>query len=162
MSLEVKNIFINWNFDCLFLSTSTDFEILFYLKVFPWFDLNLTYLRRTHEVWYFLAIRNHIYFLLTLSIFYRFWDIWIKISRVWPWPSTCRGHFLSNFYWHFRSNSYRFCDNSGQTIDGRIKWSFLSPNGVDWRIARHNRSSRFACALIKEGEKLKKERTLIC
>ena len=33
------------------------------------------------------------------------------------------------------------------------------PNGVDGRIARRNRSSRFGCALVKEREKLKIKRT---
>ena len=133
MSLEIKDIFINWNFDCFFLSTSvprTDFEIPFYLKVFPWFELNLWPSEDTWGLIFPWHSKSHILSIDTFS--YRFWDIWIKISRsdlgLRPVEVTChsKDHFLSNFYWHFRSNSYRFCDNSGQTIDGRIKWSFQS------------------------------------
>ena len=35
---------------------------------------------------------------------------------------------------------------------------WLSPNGVDWHIARQNRCSRFGCTLIKERKKLKKKK----
>ena len=67
-----------------------------------------------------------------------------KVFRVWPWPLTFRGHqrskvfwpsevtrgqkkfiirkpihdFLSNFYWHFRSISYRFRDIQLQSFQG--------------------------------------------
>ena len=57
----------------------------------------------------------------------------IKVFRVWPWPLTFRGHqssknistirkpihdFLSNFYWHFLSISYRFWDIRLQSFQG--------------------------------------------
>ena len=95
--------------------------------------------------------------------------------------------FLSNFYWHFLSISYHFRENAGQYFYGQTKWRiltfsrsrsltdifhcwkrvWLSPNGVEWRIARQNRLSRFGCTLIKGRKKLKKKerkkgRTLIC
>ena len=35
---------------------------------------------------------------------------------------------------------------------------WLSPNGVDWHIARQNRFGRFGCTLIKERKKLKKKK----
>ena len=64
-----------------------------------------------------------------------------KVFRFWPWPLTFRGHlgskiflpfespymtFLSNFYWHFLSISYRFRENSGQNFSGQTKCRTLT------------------------------------
>ena len=34
--------------------------------------------------------------------------------------------FLSNFYWHFLSISYRFRENSGQNFSGQTKWRIFT------------------------------------
>ena len=64
-----------------------------------------------------------------------------KVFRVWPWPSTPKGHlgvekfytirkaiydFLFDFYGHHLSISYRSRDNAGQNFEGRTKWRILT------------------------------------
>ena len=76
-------------------------------------------------------------FSLSRTIFEK---IRVKIFRVKQnggfWPVQGQGHILIYFV--------------------SKKGSWLSPNGVEWRIARQNRFRRFGCTLIKERKKLKK------
>ena len=44
------------------------------------------------------------------------------------------------------------------TVVAGLKRVWLSPNGVEWRIARQNRFSRFGCTLIKERKKFFEKR----
>ena len=117
-----------------------DFEVF---RVWPW---SLTFrghlgskifslFESTYMTFYLIPINT---FSLSRTVFEIF-DF--KVFRVWPWPLTFRGHlgskifspfrklihdFLSNFYRHFLSISYRFRENSSQNFEGQTKWRILT------------------------------------